>query len=214
MPLPVPDTLGGRDTQRQQPAAGAASGTATADSTGDRFGHGFRIRPPVTGPGVGGGRGPNCCGALMASHHRPAVALAALRASAPARRPAVACGVHFPRSVSATSGRLDGLLGGCDALLREVTKAFSGSRVREPGTAERESAGRRPEGYRRMPGTRPSCSRRQTSPARPPVRDFSCSAGPVILVFCAAREGTHLCCGAFGAHGAVPGDRRSLIGSL
>jgi hypothetical protein len=45
---------------------------------------------------------------------------AALRASAPARRPAVACGVHFPRSVSATSGRLDGLLGGCDALARRA----------------------------------------------------------------------------------------------
>jgi hypothetical protein len=128
----------------------------------------------------------------MASHHRPAVAFGARRASAPARRPAVACGVRFPRSVSATSGRLDGLLGGCDALLREATKAFSVSRVREPGTAERESAAVARRATGGCPAPVPRVPRRQTSPARPPVRDFSCSAGPVILVFCAAREGTHL----------------------
>jgi hypothetical protein len=50
--------------------------------------------------------------------HRPAVAFGARRASAPARRPAVACGVRSPRSITATSGRLDGLLGGRDALFR------------------------------------------------------------------------------------------------
>jgi hypothetical protein len=41
---------------------------------------------------------------------------------------------------------------------------FSGSRVREPGTAERESTNLHPESDRRMPGTRPSCPWRQTSP--------------------------------------------------
>jgi hypothetical protein len=59
---------------------------------------------------------------------------------------------------------------------------FCLSRVREPGTAERESAGLRPEGGGRMPGTRPLCSQRQTSPTRPPLRDVSCSAGHAVLV--------------------------------
>jgi hypothetical protein len=54
----------------------------------------------------------------VSPRHRPAVAFGACRASAPARRPAVACGVRGPRSVSATFGRLDGLLGGCGALFR------------------------------------------------------------------------------------------------
>jgi hypothetical protein len=38
-----------------------------------------------------------------------------------------------------------------------VSSGFSVPRVREPGTAEREPAGLRPEGGRRCPGTRPSC---------------------------------------------------------
>jgi hypothetical protein len=58
------------------------------------------------------------------SVHRPAVTFGARRASLPARRPAVARGVRRPRSVSATSRRLDGLLGGCDARSR---KAIPGS---------------------------------------------------------------------------------------
>jgi hypothetical protein len=53
--------------------------------------------------------------------HRPAVTFGAHRASAPARRPAVACGVRGPRSFSATAGRLDGLLGGCGACLRDAS---------------------------------------------------------------------------------------------
>jgi hypothetical protein len=46
---------------------------------------------------------------VVSPPHRPAVAFSAHRASAPARRPAVACDVRRPRSISATSGRLDGL---------------------------------------------------------------------------------------------------------
>jgi hypothetical protein len=38
-----------------------------------------------------------------------------------------------------------------------ASSGFSVVRVREPGTAEREPARLRPEGDRRMPGTRPSC---------------------------------------------------------
>jgi hypothetical protein len=146
--------------------------------------------------------------------HRPSVAFGACRAWAPARRPAVASSVCRPRTASATSGRLDGLLAGWSALLRgalpegapleNVRKharsvggtfsrtarppvrpnSFSVSRVREPGTAEEDSAYLRPQGGRRMPGTRPSCPWRETLL----VREFTCSAGPVILVLRGARE--------------------------
>jgi hypothetical protein len=115
------------------------------------------------------------------SVHRPAVTFGARRASPPARHPAVAWGVRRTQSVTATSGRLGGLLGGCGALLREASKVFSVSRVREPGTAENGTTRLGPEGDRRMPGTRPSCPRRQASPLRPPVRYFTCSAGHGIL---------------------------------
>jgi hypothetical protein len=73
-----------------------------------------RSRPSVPGHGFG----PERCGVPGTPRHRPAVAFGARRASAPARRPAVARGVCPARVISATSGRLDGLLGGCDALLR------------------------------------------------------------------------------------------------
>jgi hypothetical protein len=56
-----------------------------------------------------------------------------------------------------------------------------------------------------MPGTRPSCPGRQESPARPPVRDSSCSVGHVN-----GRIGD---VGRSGPVAAVPGDRRSLCGS-
>jgi hypothetical protein len=85
------------------PSAAAAPGPGTVTGT-------------VTGSGAG--HGPGFRGALMAPQHRPAVAFDAGRAWAPARRPAVACGESLPRSVSATCGRLDGLLGDCGALLR------------------------------------------------------------------------------------------------
>jgi hypothetical protein len=75
--------------------------SAAASSRGPRHGH-----------------GPRRCEALGSPIHRPAVAFGAGRASAPARRPAVAWGGRHPRTISATSGRLDGLLGGCHALLR------------------------------------------------------------------------------------------------
>jgi hypothetical protein len=88
--------------------------------------------------------------------HRPAVAFGACRASAPPRRPAVAWGV---------------CQGG-------VSSGFSVPRVREPGTAEREPAGLRPEGGRRCPGTRPSCPWLQTSPLRPPVGEVLSGALP------------------------------------
>jgi hypothetical protein len=87
------------------------------------------------------------------SKHRPAVAFGARRASAPARRPAVARVGHFTRAVAATSGRLDGLLAGGDALVRGRPKVFSVSRVRESGTAEGDSTCLRRDGDRRMPGT-------------------------------------------------------------
>jgi hypothetical protein len=112
-----------------------------------------------------------------------AVTFGAHRASAPAHRPAVACGTS---SGSASSG-------------------FSVVRVREPGTAEGDSACLRPDGDRRMPGTRPSCPGRQESPARPPLRDSSCSVGHVN-----GRIGD---VGRSGPVAAVPGDRRSLCGS-
>jgi hypothetical protein len=56
---------------------------------------------------------------------------------------------------------------------------FSVSRVREPGTAERESLRLRPQGDRRMPGTRPSCPWRQALPLRPPLRPSSFSVSRV-----------------------------------
>jgi hypothetical protein len=50
---------------------------------------------------------------------------------------------------------------------------FSASRVRVPGTAGGESSGLGPESDRRMPGTRPSCARRQASL----VREVTCPVG-------------------------------------
>jgi hypothetical protein len=89
--------------------------------------------------------------------HRPAVAFGARRASVPARRPAVACGVCDPRTTSATSGRLDGLLGGCDALLRHAI----------PEGAPLENV---PKHARSVGGT-------FSRTARPPVRPVTCSWG-------------------------------------
>jgi hypothetical protein len=74
-----------------------------------------------------------------------------------------------------------------------ASKVFSVSRVREPGTAERELAYLRSDGDRRMPGTRPLCPRRQASL----VGDFSSSVGHVILGPREAREGAHRLRGAF-----------------
>jgi hypothetical protein len=122
----------------------------------------------------------------MALQHWPAVAFGAGRASAPARRPAVACAL---------------IVLGRFRPPPAVSSEFAVSHVREPGTAERESAGRRPEGDRRMPGTRPWCSRRQRSPARPPVRDLSCSEVHVILGPRCAREGAYRWETRFGDHG-------------
>jgi hypothetical protein len=75
---------------------------------------------PTTGNRPRNGRGSVRHGALDSPLHRPAVTFGARRASAPARRPAVACGVQSTRSITATAGRLDGLLGGRDALLRHA----------------------------------------------------------------------------------------------
>jgi hypothetical protein len=77
---------------------------------------------------------------------------------------------------------------------------FSISRVREPGTAERESTNLHPESDRRMPGTRSSCPWRQTSP----VREVTCPVGHE-----KGRTGGRR---VSGPAGAVPGDRRSLVG--
>jgi hypothetical protein len=96
------------------------------------------------------------CRALgpVSPKHRPAVAFGARRASAPARRPAVAWGVRCARSDSATSGRLGGLLAGCDALLREAI----------PGGAPLENV---PRGAGSVGGT-------FSRTARPPWREFAC----------------------------------------
>jgi hypothetical protein len=113
----VPSELGLVDTETvvhssQRPCCGdRGSGSR---QTGARCGHGCRTRTP----GTGSVHGPRRCGSLDSPLHRPAVAFGACRASAPARRPAVAWCVQRPHAGSATSGRLDGLLGGCDALLR------------------------------------------------------------------------------------------------
>jgi hypothetical protein len=63
-----------------------------------------------------------------------------------------------------------------------ASNGFSVSRVREPGTAEGDSACLRPDGDPRMPGTRSSQPLRLASPARPPVRDVTCPAERVIFV--------------------------------
>jgi hypothetical protein len=95
--------------------------------------------------------------------HRPAVAFGARRASAPARRPAVACGVRSPRSITATSGRLDGLLGGRDALFR----------VAKPEDCHpRECAHRSEERTRHI----------LKEWHVPPVRDVTCLARPEFAV--------------------------------
>jgi hypothetical protein len=57
--------------------------------------------------------------------------------------------------------------------------SFSAARVREPGTAERASVCLRPDGDRRMPGTRSSFSWRQALPLRPPLRPSSFSVSRV-----------------------------------
>jgi hypothetical protein len=82
-----------------------------------------------------------------------------------------------------------------------ASSGFSVSRVWEPGTAGRESAGLRPEGGRRMPGTHPSGPWRLTEPLRSPVREFSCSAGPENPVRREARERSRRQEGRLGAHG-------------
>jgi hypothetical protein len=100
--------------------------------------------------------------------HRPAVTFGAHRASAPARRPAVACSIGHPRRISATSGRLDGLLGGCGALLRYAI----------PEGAPLENV---PLPARRDTGT-------FSRTAHPPVREFTCSEEHSILGPRGARE--------------------------
>jgi hypothetical protein len=122
-----------------------------------------------------GREGFGVCGGFGAgsSIHRPSVAFGARRASAPARRPAVARVGRLTRAVVATSGRLDGLLAGCDALLREAI----------PGGAPLENVPVQP---RSVCGT-------FSRTARPPLRDVSGSAGPVILGPREAREGADGC---------------------
>jgi hypothetical protein len=77
---------------------------------------------PDAGPDVAVVAGPDAAAVAGTrfSDHRPAVAFGARRASVPAHRPAVARGVCPARVISATSGRLDGLLACCCALLRHA----------------------------------------------------------------------------------------------
>jgi hypothetical protein len=109
-PAPVDQGQGQGQFQRQPRRQGQRSARGTS-----------RPRYPATDIGHGVGHGPRRCGSLASPMHRPAVTFGARRASAPARRPAVACDVRRPRGIRATSGRLDGLLGGCGAVLREAT---------------------------------------------------------------------------------------------
>jgi hypothetical protein len=175
---------------------------------------------------------------VVSPPHRPAVAFSAHRASAPARRPAVACDVRRPRSISATSGRLDGLprrrctllrcvlpegapLRMCPNMLEALAAHSQGAHARRCALLvlrdARAGAGHRWERKgQRSPGERPAdarhpspCPRRQASP----VREVTCSAEPVNLGPREAREEVHRRRGAFGAHGAVPGDRRWPSGS-
>jgi hypothetical protein len=101
-----------------------ATATATAAASGSAFCEQRRgprrprIPDTATGHGVGDGR--ECSGTLGSPAHRPAVAFGACRAFVPARRPAVARVDLLTRTVSATFGRLDGLLGGCGNLLRQA----------------------------------------------------------------------------------------------
>jgi hypothetical protein len=116
-----------------------ALGSARRDATGERCVRGPWLRCQATaGRAAGGGVSllfqrrlappralrRTSLGSSAPGHgsprHRPSVAFGACRASAPARRPAVACGVCDPRSVSATAGRLDGLLGRFNPLLRQA----------------------------------------------------------------------------------------------
>jgi hypothetical protein len=158
----------------------------------------------------GQGRGRfGVCGVFGAgsSKHRPSVAFGF--ASAPARRPAVACGGARPRAALATFGRLDGLLAWLEP---DSPVGASGwffvPCVREPGTAERESTGLGPESDRRMPGTRPSCPRRLASP----VRDVTCFVESAVTRPAGHEKGRTGGKGDSGPTGAVPGARRSLPG--
>jgi hypothetical protein len=107
-----------RQGRRQRQQAAPGTGAVTETGHGPRFRCRSRRPDTVLGSGVGHGRGR--FGGFGSPLHRPSVTFGARRASVPARRPAVAGGVRRPRSITATSGRLDGLLGGCDALLRHA----------------------------------------------------------------------------------------------
>jgi hypothetical protein len=91
----------------------AAAGTATATAAAPGLG-------AVTGTGHGHRSRAEAMRVTWFSDHRPAVAFGACRASAPARRPAVAWCVHSTRSITATAGRLDGLLARWSTLFREA----------------------------------------------------------------------------------------------
>jgi hypothetical protein len=84
-------------------------------------------------------------------------------------------------------GRLRPPLGVSTACFATGTR-FSVSRVREPGTAARASVRLRPDGDRRMPGIRSSCSWRRTSPSSPPGREFTCSVWHAIPGLRKVRE--------------------------
>jgi hypothetical protein len=131
------------------------------------------------------------CGGFGAgsSIHRPSVAFGARRASAPARRPAVARVGRLTRAVVATSGRLDGLLGGCGALLRYAL----------PEGAPLENVPKQP---RSVCGT-------FSRTARPPFPALRCSAQYGILGPSGAREGAQRRCVAVGARGC--GARRPPV---
>jgi hypothetical protein len=166
------DSDSDRDSDRDRGSDSVSVGPGMVTESG----HGHPARGRSTDRGVAGHLVLRCTGlpsraALVA----PSLRLAALRW----RVAFVLLGRSRPPSGVST------------ACLVAVTR-FSVSRVREPGTAERESLRLRPQGDRRMPGTRPSCPWRQTSPARPPVRDVSCSVEVVILVprGCARRAAT------------------------
>jgi hypothetical protein len=99
---------GARGCGARRPPVAFRAGACRSSFSGAWLRHARFGEPPSAAAPLG----------TVSAVHRPAVACGACRASAPARRPAVACGVRRSRSAPATSGRLDGLLAGCEALLR------------------------------------------------------------------------------------------------
>jgi hypothetical protein len=100
---------GGRTNVRDNVSAGVSVSVRGSgrDSDRDQLRGLRRSRSSVTV--AGHGHGPSRCGVLGPPKHRPAVAVGARRASAPARLPSATRIANPTRSPTVASGRLDGL---------------------------------------------------------------------------------------------------------